>query len=125
MSAPFLLITSHKIAPGRLDEFLEISRTYEEFIYANEPDLLGYSANLNEERDEVSLMHIYRNADAAEMHAQLAAEKIREGLAVTETVRIEILGNPGPALGQAREANAANGVAVDLKPEALGGFTRN
>lgn len=125
MPAPFIFITTHKINPGQLDEFKRLSREYEEFIRANEPDLLAYSTCLDEEASEASLVQIHRNAASADHHMQVAAEKIARGLAVTTTVRAEVYGKPGPVVSQALAANAAAGVPVSITPEALGGFTRS
>jgi hypothetical protein len=53
-----------------------------------------------------------------------AAEKIRQGLAVTETVRAEVYGSPGPIVGQIQEANTVRGFPASIKSQALGGFSR-
>jgi quinol monooxygenase YgiN len=124
MSAPFIFITTHKINPGQLGEFRRLSREFEEFVRANEPDLLAYYAYLDEDTSEASLVQIHRNASSADHHMEIAAEKIAQGLAVTTTVRAEVYGNPGPVVGQVRQANTAAGIPVSIKPEVLGGFTR-
>jgi quinol monooxygenase YgiN len=125
MPAPFVFITTHKIKPGRFDEFAALSEEYEKFVRANEPDLLGYGAYLDEDRGEVSLVQIHRDANSADHHMTIAAEKIAQGLALTETVRVEVYGDPGPVVGQARQANTASGVQTSVKPEPLDGFTRS
>jgi hypothetical protein len=55
---------------------------------------------------------------------KIGAEMIAQGLAITETVRAEVYGNPGPVVDQALAANAAAGTPVSIKPDARGGFTR-
>ena len=107
MPAPFILITTHRINTGQVDEFKRLSRDYEEFVRANEPDLLAYYAYLDEETSEASLVQIHRDARSADRHMQIAAEKIAQGVAVTTTVRAEVHGSPGPVVGQAREAISA------------------
>lgn len=124
MPAPFIFITTHKINPGKLDEFKELSREYEEFVRANEPDLLAYYAYLNEDSSEAALVQIHRDAASAEHHMQVAAEKIGQGLAVTTTLRAEVYGQPRSIVGQALEANSAAGAQVSIKPDMLDGFTR-
>ena len=124
MPAPFILITTHRINTGQVDEFKRLSREYEEFVRANEPDLLAYYAYLDEEMSEASLVQIHRDARSADHHMQIAGEKIVPGVAVTTTVRAEIYGNPGPVVGQARKANTAAGVPFTTKPDVLGGFSR-
>jgi quinol monooxygenase YgiN len=124
MSAPFIFITTHKINPGKLDEFRKLSREYEEFVHANEPDLLASYAYLDEHTAEAALVQIHRDAASADRHMKIAAEKISQGLAVTTTLRAEVYGQPLPIVAQALEANAAAGAPVSIKPEVLDGFTR-
>jgi quinol monooxygenase YgiN len=101
MPAPFIFITTHKINPGKLDEFKALSREYEEFVRANEPDLLAYYAYLDEDSSEAALVQVHRDAASAEHHMQVAAEKIGQGLAITTTVRAEVYGQPRSIVGQA------------------------
>jgi hypothetical protein len=122
MSAPFIFITTHKINPGKLGEFKELSSEYERFVCVNEPDLLAFYAYLDEDSTEASLVHIHRDAASADHHMKIAADKIAQGLAVTTTIRAEANGSPGPILSQALMANAAAGPAVSIKPAELDGF---
>jgi quinol monooxygenase YgiN len=125
MSAPFIFITTHKINPGQLGEFRKLSRQYEEFVHANEPDLLGYYAYLDEVSSEAALVQIHRDAASAEHHMQIAAGKIGQGLAITTTLRAEVYGQPRSIVGHALEVNSAAGAEVSIKPDVLDGFTRS
>jgi quinol monooxygenase YgiN len=124
MPAPFIFITTHKINPGKLDAFKTLSREYEEFVRANEPDLLAYYAYLDEDSSEAALVQVHRDAASAEHHMQVAAEKIGQGLAITTTVRAEVYGQPRSIVRQALGANSAAGAQVSIKPDMLDGFTR-
>jgi hypothetical protein len=115
VSAPFIFITTHKINPGKPGEFHRLSREFEEFVHANEPDLLAYYAYLGEDAGEASLVQIHRDTASADNHMKIAAEEIAQGLAITTTVRAEVYGNPGPVLNQALAANAAEGTPVSIK----------
>lgn len=124
MPAPFIFITTHKINPGKLGEFRKLSREYEEFVRANEPDLLAYYAYFDEDSSEAALVQIHRDAASAEHHMQIAAGKIGQGLAVTTTLRAEVYGQPRAIVGQALAANSAAGAQVSIKPDMLDGFSR-
>jgi quinol monooxygenase YgiN len=124
MSTPFMLITTHRIKPGQLDAFHALAHTYEEFVHANEPDLLAYYTYIDADHSEASLVQIHRNEQSAEHHMTIAAELIGQGLTLADTVRVEIYGTPGPIVEQARAANAAANVQVSAKPRSLGGFSR-
>jgi quinol monooxygenase YgiN len=97
MSAPFIFITTHKINPGQLGEFRKLSREYEEFVQANEPDLLAYYAYLDEASGEAALVQIHRDAASAEHHMQIAADKIGQGLAITTTCAPRCTASRGPS----------------------------
>jgi quinol monooxygenase YgiN len=124
MATPFVLITTHRIKPGQYERFVELSRDFAEFVRANVPEMLGYYAYLDADRSEVSLVQIHRDATSAEHHMTVSAEKIGQGIALVETVRVEVYGHPGPVVSQAGAANATAGAQVSIKPEVLGGFTR-
>jgi hypothetical protein len=124
MSAPFIFITTHKINLGQLGEFKRLSREFEDFVLANEPDLLAYYAYLDEDTSEASLVQIHRDASSADFDAEIAAGKIAQSMAVTTTVRAEVYGNPGPVVGRVGEADRVAGVPVSIKPDVLGGLFR-
>jgi hypothetical protein len=123
-TTPFVFITTHRIKTGQYDRFIELSRDFEEFVRANVPDMLDYCTYLDADRGEVSIVQIHRDAASAEHHITVGAEKIGQGIALVETVRVEVYGRPGPVVTQAGAANAAAGAEVSIKPEVLGGFTR-
>ncbi len=125
MSAPFILVTTHRIREGRLDEFTALTEQYLQFVEAHEPDMLAHYAYLDEDRTEVSLVQVHPAAASAERHMQVAGELIGRGIALTEgTTRIEVYGRPGPIVGKAVEANAESGATVSVKATILGHVTR-
>lgn len=92
---------------------------------ANAPHLVAHHAYVNEDQMQVSLLQIHADAASAENHMQVAGEWIGRGLQLSDTVRVEVYGTPGPVVQQALEANAAAGVTVDVKTSSWGGFSRS
>src|SRR5690606_24246990 len=92
----------------------------------NEPDLLDYQVYMDDEQSEVTFILVFRGADAADHHMQVAGgELIGRGLEITSTSRLEVYGGtPGPVLGGVLAANAGMGVPVTIKAQPLGGVRR-
>jgi quinol monooxygenase YgiN len=124
MSAPFIFVTTHTINDGKLDDYLEQNREFVEFLEANEPGLQEFHVYMNDRRTQVTFLFVFPDAEAADVHMQVASEKIGRGLKITETARLEVYGTPGPVLQQALSRNAEMGVPVSVKPNHLGGFSR-
>ncbi len=122
MSEPFVVITTHRVRPGQLEEFKALSRQYMEFVAANEPRTGARFASLDTAETEASLVQIHPDSASADQHMQVAGELIGQGLALTETVGIEVYGEPGPVARRGMEANAAEGVPLSIKSRRLGTF---
>ena len=122
MNDPVFFITTHRVKPGQWDRFKELTDEYLAFVEANEPRAWAHYAYLDESTMEVGMVQVHPDADAADQHMQLAGALIGQGLELTDTLTAEVYGNPGPVVRQALEHNAANGVAVTVKPIGLGGY---
>jgi quinol monooxygenase YgiN len=124
MAAPFVFVTTHAINEGKLADYLQQHEAFVDFVHAREPRLLEFEAVMNEGRTEVTFVFVFADADAADVHLQLAHEQISRGLEITRTARIDVYGTPGPVLQQVLQAIAASGVPVSIKAESQGGFSR-
>jgi hypothetical protein len=123
MTAPFVMITTHRVPSDRLDEFEALTRTYLDRVEAGEPRAQVHSAYVDASRAEVALLQVHPDAAAADQHMQVAHDLIGQGLALADTLGVEVYGEPGPVLRQALDHNRAAGVPVTVKP-AWAGFTR-
>ena len=125
MTTPFILITTHRIAPGRDLDLVAATLDYDAFIEANEPQVHAHAAYVDDVRNEISLVQVHPDAASADRHLQAAAEHIGRGIELTETVAITVYGEPGPALCDALRRNAEAGAAVTIRPTGLAGFVRS
>jgi hypothetical protein len=124
MTTPFVMITTHRIHPGHLDEFEAMTRSYLDLVEAEEPRAQMHSVYVDPERSEVSLVQVHPDAASADHHMQVASQLIGQGLAVVDTLGVEVYGEPGPVVRQALEHNASAGVPVTVRAGSWGGFTR-
>lgn len=88
-------MTIHRIFEGHLDDFEALTHTYVMDVEANEPRVRAQHAYLNDDRTEVSFVHIHPDADSADSHMQVASNQIGQGLAIAEAnLRVEVYGRP-------------------------------
>jgi hypothetical protein len=125
MTAPFVLITTHRIHREHLTELLEQTEEYDAFIEANEPTMQGHVAYVDEARREISLVQVHPDAKSVERHFEVAGEHIHRAIDLVDTIAIDVFGEPGPRLRQALDANEAAGAIVSVKPAAVAGFLRS
>jgi hypothetical protein len=124
MAAPFVMITTHRIHPDKLEQLAALTAEYTGFVEATEPRLQAHVAYIDAEHAEVSFVQVHPDAESAENHMQVAGPHIARGLELVDTVSVDVYGEPGPAVRHALEANADLGARVSVKPASLGGFVR-
>ena len=112
MTSPFIYLTAHRVDPDRRPELDALLAEYTALLSTNELDLLAHGSYYNEAGTELTLVQVHRDAASAEWHMQVAGPLIAQGVAIAETVRVEVYGEPGPAMAQALRANAERGARV-------------
>jgi hypothetical protein len=122
MAEPFVFIITLRIKPSQRDEFKALTREYMKFIEENEPRAWAHFGYLDATESEASLVAVHPDSASADQHLQVAGEKIGQGLALTDTVGIQVYGEPGPIVRRALEANAAEGVPMSIKSSCIGTF---
>ena len=125
MSGPFVLITTHRVKPGRLSELIAQTKAYNDFVEAHEPAMQAHVAYVDEGRDELALVQVHPDAESAEIHFAVAGEQIHRAADLVDNVAIDVYGEPGPRLRQALDVNAAAGARVSVRPGRLAGFLRS
>jgi hypothetical protein len=124
MASPFVLVTTHRIRPDRLQQFAAVHDEYVRFIEEHEPRMLAHHTYMSDGRTEVSLLQVHPDADAADDHLQLVAPRLTSVTDIVDNTFIEVYGAPGPVVQAALDRNSAAGVAVRVTSHVLGGFDR-
>lgn len=122
---PFVLITTHRLAPGAAADVTGLLARYERRLRDDEPGLLTFQAHLDEDGHRLALLHVFADADAAERHLRLVAPLVFEASTLVRNLGIEVYGEPGPVLREAIDRNAAAGVTVVVQPRPVAGFSRS
>src|SRR5919106_2355713 len=117
MAGPLIFISQSRIKEGELDNFKRGLREMAEFVEANEPRVIAFEANLNDDDSEVTGVQIHPDADSMAFHMQVAFEKIMEFDKYLDTQSIEVYGVPNEAvLGMMKQiADQFSGSEMSLR----------
>jgi len=124
MSEPVVFISTHRIKEGKLDDFKRLSREMTPLIEAGKPQTVFFQAYLNEEGSEVTIVHVFPDADGMDLHFQGADERSSKAYEFIQPQRFEIHGTPSDQVLSTMRQAATPGIDLILKPQPLGGFIR-
>ena len=126
MTGPFIFIGTHRLKEGKLSDFEAAWRDLVAVVEANEPQMIAFNAYASEDGTEVAVVQLHPDAASMELHMQVVREHITSAYEelLEETTSIQINGELSDAARGMIEHLAGSGVALNVKPNALGGFTR-
>jgi hypothetical protein len=126
MAAPFIVIRTFTIKPGRLEGFRQFLGEFFKIIEAKEPRLLALNAYVNDDGTEATFIHVNPDAASMEFHEDVAHEHIEHARSqfLGTTTSLHVYGKPGDLILEKTRQLSAKGIPLSVKPEHLGGFTR-
>jgi hypothetical protein len=126
MSGPIVFITHFKVKEGKLDALNQFAEAMTEYIMAEKPGTVAFLQYLNEEGTEQTVIHVFPDADAFDLHGEGVVERARASFEFIEPVRREIYGMPNDkmmATMQLRPPGAPE-VVFHHMPQNMGGYIR-
>jgi len=124
MTDTIVFISHNKVKEGKLDALKDYYRQVAEMTQANKPGTLAHLAFLNEEGTEMSIFHLFPDAEAMERHMIGVDELARKAREFMESVQLEILGAPSDRILEMMRQAAGSGVALVIKPQRARGYIR-
>ena len=124
MSQPIVFIGTHKIKPGKFDGFKERNREVARLLDADKPGTVAFLTYVNEDRSEVSFVHVFPDAKAMEAHMEGASDRAKGAAEFLEFDRLEVWGRPSDTVVQTMKQASGSGVSFRMKPEPLSGYIR-
>ena len=128
MSQPLIAIATLDIKEGKLEDFTRSYKEVVETVKENEPRIFAFHGFVNEDGTEMTIIQVHPDAASMEFHMQVLRDKLGEHVAralgpdLIEPRHIEYYGPPSDsALAMDRQIP---GLAVDIKPMHVAGFTR-
>jgi quinol monooxygenase YgiN len=124
MPEPIVFISHFKVKEGKLDGFKQHAQMMIEHIQANKPGTVAFIQYLNEEETELSIIHVFPDAEAYDRHLEGVGERAKGAFEFIEPIRRELYGMPNEqALAMSRPP-AGSAMAFDHKPKRMGGYIR-
>lgn len=125
MSTPFIFIGTHRIKPGKLDDYRKEFQGLVEFVEANEPRVIAFHIYVDEERDLVTGVQVHPDPASMEHHMKVVAEHIRGAYDYIETTEsIQVYGEASEMLEKGIHQAAPPGTPLQLVRSHDAGFTR-
>ena len=126
MSQPFIFIGTHRLKEGKLGDYERAWKELVDVVEAKEPQLIAFNSYANEDGTEVAVVQVHPDAASMELHMNVVREHITQAYEdlIEETTSIQVFGELSEAARAMMEHLAGSGVALNVKPNPLGGFTR-
>ncbi|MGD8998645.1 MAG: hypothetical protein PVH80_11105 [Anaerolineae bacterium] len=92
MSEHLVFVGTYAIQEGTYDAFDAANKEMADFVEANEPRLISWHTYVNEEGTEATTIMVHPDSESLEYHLQVAGSRIRKGVQMVQTKRIELYG---------------------------------
>jgi quinol monooxygenase YgiN len=126
MSAPFIFIGTHRVKPGKLEEFKAWFANYiDTTVEPNEPRLLSFEAYTDRDTNTVTVVQVHPDAESMVHHLEIITEHIAKayGDFLERESSWQIYGTPRAGVLQLIQ-QAAGDEAKPTSQEPFAGFTR-
>lgn len=125
MAEPIVFISHFKVKAGKLDGFRQAFQETIKLLGAEKPRTLAQIAYVNDSGTQLTIVHLFGDADAMDVHFQGADERSNAAYEFIEPDGFEIYGTPSnQVVASMRGEAAAAGVSLNIQPTHLGGFIR-
>jgi len=127
MSEPIVFISHFKVKEGKLEGLKQHAQKMVELIQAEKPGTLAFLQYLNEDETELSIVHVFPDADAFDRHGEGVAERAKAAFEFIEPISRELYGMPNEktlAMMTGVRPPGAPEIEVHHKPKHMGGYIR-
>lgn len=125
MSQPIVFISHFKIKEEMLDDVKQLSQNVSEFIRANKPGTAAFLQYINEAGTELSIIHIFPDAEAFDHHNEGAGERASKAFELIVPTRREIYGLPSDQAMEILTPSDGSGITLNQMPQIIGGYIRS
>ena len=124
MGGPLILVFHVTLQEGKFDDYKSYADELVDFVETNEPRLIACEVYANDDGTEISHVFIHPDAESEDFHAEVAAEKVKEGQQYYAGLAVDVYGTPSDAVLEGLSRLAESGVPVRVNARHLGGFRR-
>ena len=124
MSEPIVFISHFNVREGKLQGFKQHAQMMVEYIQAEKPGTVAFLQYLNEEETELSIVHVFPDAEAYDRHLDGMGERAKGAFEFIKPIRRELYGMPNTRALTLSRSPDGSGMPFDHKPKRMGGYIR-
>lgn len=124
MSEPIVFISNQRVKTGMLREYEQLYREVVERVRVEKPGTVAHLAYATEDGSEVSIVHVFPDAQAMEAHMVGVDQSAKRALEFVEIVGFVIYGRPTEKTLEMMQKAAGGGISLSVKPHPMGGYIR-
>jgi quinol monooxygenase YgiN len=125
MSEPIIFISHFRVKEDKLDGLKQFSQEAAKHLQAEKPRTLVFLPYLNENSTQMTIVHVFADAESMDLHFQGAEERSGRAYEYIDPDGWEIYGKPSePVLEKMRQFASSAGVTLIVQPDRLSGFLR-
>lgn len=124
MGDPIVFISNQRVKEDKLSQYAEYYREVAEFTERTKPRTVAHLAYASEDGTTLSIVHVFPDAESLAAHMHGVEDLANKAYEFMEITSFEIYGNPGEAVLANMKSIAGSGIAVIIKPQAIGGYIR-
>jgi hypothetical protein len=124
MSDPIIFISNQKVKEGKLEGLKQYYRQVAEQAKANKPGTVAHLAYHNEEGTELSIIHIFPDAESMELHMIGVDELAKKAYEYVEILSFEIYGKPADTVLERMMQIVGSRIPLNIRPQLIGGYIR-
>ncbi|HLF74776.1 MAG TPA: hypothetical protein VI524_10545 [Anaerolineales bacterium] len=124
MSEPIVFISNQRVKEGKLEGYKHYYRQVAEQAQADKPGTIAHLAYLNKDGSELSIIHVFPDAESMEMHMKGVDELAKKAFDFIDIVSFEIYGKPSDIVLDMMMQIVGSRVALSIRPQRIGGYIR-
>lgn len=124
MPGMIVFLCHNELKQDRLADFQLYYQECVALIEAAKPGTVVFHAYHDKKRNEVSIIHLFSDAEAMDCHMDGAKDRLLGAREFLYPKRLEVYGEPGEAVLEMLEEIAGTGVELHVDSGNIGGFIR-
>ena len=121
---PIVFISHSRVKPGKLNGLRDFLRDGTAALQAGKPRTRAFLAYLDDDATKLTIVHVFGDAESMAAHIEGAHQRSTAASEFIETTAIDIYGMPTEPILAAMRAISGSGVALQVRPDYVGGFLR-
>lgn len=124
MSEPIVFISHFKVKEGKAEGLLELNEKVTAQLKTDKPGTVGFLQFLNQAGTELSIIHVFPDAESFDKHIEGAGDRSNASLEFVVPTSRELYGTPSDQVLAMLTPPAESGMTFLHVPKLAGGFVR-